>query len=138
MAPNDWFSGACFRPLRLGDHCGLIPKEHRKFSWWSLQWLSQRLCLRFLLFLLSPLHYHFLLEDSLIDLFLNSQSKQKQRKRNRAHRPNLKGKHHQLQPRPLKFFPRNRFTRVCSLTSVSNVKSNNRFLNFCLWLMRKQ
>ncbi|EOA35756.1 hypothetical protein CARUB_v10020988mg, partial [Capsella rubella] len=31
------FGDVCFRPLRLGDHCGLIPnsKEHRKFSWWS-------------------------------------------------------------------------------------------------------
>lgn len=119
-----------FRPLRLKRPLRSYPKTPRTLVV-SLQWLSQRLCLSFLLFPPSPLHYQFLQEDSLFDLFLNSQSRQ--RKRNRAHRllsPKEKHQHPQLQlNHPLKLFPRNRFTRVCFLTLLfQNLESNSNTL----------
>lgn len=123
-----------FRPLSferpLRSYPKLLTTTHREIFLVvsPLQWLSQRLCLSFLLFRQSPLRSHFLLEASLFDLRLSSESKQRQR--NRAQRLNPKEKLRQLQPKPLKLFPRNRFTRVSFFTYVSNVESNNRNLIF--------
>lgn len=129
-----------FRPLSFERPAIAVLSQNpnqtqRNFLGGLLQWRSQRLCLSFLLFRQSPLHCHFLLEASLFELRLSSESKQRQRMRNRAHRLNPKRKLHQLQPKPLKLFPRNRFTRVGFLVYVSYVESNKQefdisFLSF--------